>query len=195
MSKTLMFQRHLITTSSSKIKACSLPNVKHRYLFSRNQILHSSNIKFKARQNYIHVMAKAGKPDDDLQAPIPTRRPSSEWKQWVAGIVFSMFIPSYTPTIGTLANLKNNIGTVLVTLVTMAEMVESTTGVGSKLADMAKQRAKSIEEEKAKQTQELMHQVEKTGNGVKEMMESSSPDVTDNHQETGHEDRLVKRFP
>ena len=38
-------------------------------------------------------------------------------------------------------------------------------------------------------------QVEKTGNGVKEMMESSSPDVTDNHQETGHEDRLVKRFP
>ena len=55
---------------------------------------------------------------------------------------------------------SDNIGTVLVTLVTMAEMVESTTGVGSKLADMAKKRAKLIKEEKAKQTQELMHQVE-----------------------------------
>lgn len=28
-------------------------------------------------------------------------------KQWVVGIVFSMFIPSYTPTIGTLANIKS----------------------------------------------------------------------------------------
>ncbi|KAL1833579.1 hypothetical protein ACET3Z_003230 [Daucus carota] len=197
MSKTLMFQRYLIRMTSSKIKACSLPNGKHRYLFSRNQILHPSNIKFKAHQNNIYVLAKAGNSDDNLQAPVPTRQHSSEWRQWVAGIVFSIVIPSCTAKIGTIVTVMKNIGNVVETLETIAEMVECTAFVVGKLADMGKKRAESNEdrptpaEEKAKQTQELVHKEGEIGNGVGEMIECSSRDDTDNRQETG----LVKRFP
>lgn len=37
-------------------------------------------------------------------------------------------------------------------------------------------------------------QVENIGNGIDEMMDSSSPNVTSSIQETAHEDRLMKRF-
>ncbi|WOG84491.1 hypothetical protein DCAR_0103675 [Daucus carota subsp. sativus] len=145
----------------------------------------------------IRVLAKAGNSDDNLRAPVPTRRHSSEWRQWVAGIVFSIVIPSCTAKIGTIVTLMKNIGNVVETLETIAEMVECTAFVVGKLADMGKKGAESNEdlptpaEEKAKQTQELVQQEGEFGNGVGQMIECSSQDDTENRQETG----LVKRFP
>lgn len=85
----------------------------------------------------VYRLAKAGNSDDNLRAPVPTRRHSSEWyviqvhtsatlitvyfstklrrilfilyfrRQWVAGIVFSIVIPSCTAKIGTIVTLMS----------------------------------------------------------------------------------------